>query len=235
VHARRYDRRGRSGLRRARLELLEGLSAMTYSFFTTLLLLGPLAGCVQAYKPPTAGEPHAVLKIRRTYETKAGATLTERVMVDEYLALEQQVPVRAVPESDTGAVLLHPATAKITVKALFTHEELKHVQENYTEQESYSAQESYSCGSLGTFKTCYRTVTRYRTKHRTRMVHKYVPVVDGTCEPSFTLAPRIGGIYLVQFTYQDRNVCSLSCFEQASHGDGTFKQRECPSAPFPKD
>jgi hypothetical protein len=122
---------------------------MTYAsrFFTTLLLLGPLAGCVQAYKPPTAGEPHAVLKIRRTYESKAGATLTERVMIDEYLALEQQVPVRAVPESDTGAVLLHPAAARITVKALFTHEELKHVQETYTEQESpRTSRGSTTCG-----------------------------------------------------------------------------------------
>ena len=195
------------------------------------LLLGSLGGCVQAYKPPSADQPHAVLKVRRTYETKVGETLTERVLVGEDLAFEASVPTSVVPVADTSAVLLHPVAARITIRALFTHQELKRVQESYTEQEPYTAQESYSCGGGTTFKTCYRTVTRYRTKNKTRWVTKYVPVVDGSCEPSFTIAPRVGSTYLAQFTYQDHQACSLSCFEQKSRPDGTFEQRECPSAP----
>ena len=37
-----------------------------------LLLVG---GCVQPYEPPTVDQPHAVIKVRRTYETTAGVHL----------------------------------------------------------------------------------------------------------------------------------------------------------------
>jgi hypothetical protein len=224
-------------LRRTWPELLRKLPAVSIASRIALaaLALGPLGGCVQAYKPPTADQPHAVLKFRRTYETKAGETLSERMMIDEYLAFEASHPTRAVPVADTTAVLLHPAALTITVRATFSHMERKTVQENYTEQESYTDRESYSCGVGTSFRTCYRTVTRYRTKHKTRWVTKNVPVVDGSCEPSFTIAPRVGGTYLAQFTYQDHNACSLSCFEQATLGDGKFQQRACPSAPLPKE
>jgi hypothetical protein len=42
-----------------------------------------LAGCAHAYRPPTTAEPHALVKVRRVYERRAGTTIREAALVDE--------------------------------------------------------------------------------------------------------------------------------------------------------
>ena len=75
-------------------------------------------------------------------------------------------------------------------------------------------------------------MTHYRSVAKTRWVTKEEVVVDGACESSTNLAPVDGHIYLLQYTYQDRSVCSLACYEQVSQGDDRFDQKPC-AVPVP--
>jgi hypothetical protein len=191
-------------------------------------------GCMRDYKPPTADQPHAILKVRRTYENVAGATLSELVTIDEFRGFGHASSAREGADAHTDALLIHPAPVTIGVTSEFSHMEERMVQETYYEQESYMASESYSCGTGTSYQSCTRSVTRYRSVPRTRMVMRSVPVSDGACRSAFRLAPAVGAVYLMQYTYRQSSVCSLSCFEQltpASSPPGQIEQRPCPVAP----
>jgi hypothetical protein len=180
------------------------------------LLVAACTGCMQQYRPPTAKEPHAVVKLRRVYEKTAGTDLREQVVINDYRALAKTGLPGSAPSND--AMLVRPEATRWVFSAEFYHQEMKRVEEHYTEQQSYTDQESYSCGSGSMPRTCYRSVTRYRPVQKSRWVHKNVDVTDGSCKRELNQLPRDGKTYLVQFTYQDHGVCRLSCIEQGSDG-----------------
>jgi hypothetical protein len=205
------------------------------SLAASFLLLSSTA-CVQSYRPPTANEPHAVVKVRRVYETHSGPTLAESVMINEYRAFAKSgVPGKA---AENDALLVRPEPATWVVSANFFHMEYRAVQEDYYVQEPYSDSESYSCGGYGTNatpRTCYRTVTKYRSVRKTRTVHKNVEVSDGSCSRELSQLPRQGVSYLLQFTYQDRGVCRLTCVDQGAPGEVTNGNKPCEVPPPSKN
>lgn len=202
----------------------------------SLALLPLLAvACVPPYKPPTLDQPHAVLKLRRSYDTIAGYQLEEAVDIEEHSALRQSTLSRLAQAARTDALLVHPLPSTVEVFARFFHVEMQLVHESYQVSHTTYDYESYDCssgfGSNRTFRTCSRTVphTRYETRYRD--VWRQVPVTDGACSSAFRFAPRDGRVYLMQYTYHDQSVCSLSCYEQIPEEGGTFKNLPCVQAP----
>jgi hypothetical protein len=126
-------------------------------------------------------------------------------------------------------MLLYPVATHVEFDGGFSHLELRTVTETYTEQVPYMTMETYSCGSGTSFRTCTRSATQYRTEYRTRTVTRYEPVSDGSCSEALWIAPEVNHVYLVDFTYRDRNVCSATCVEQVAGGaEGQFTNRACP-------
>lgn len=210
--------------------MLGGLSVSLARRLAVALLVLP-CGCIPRYEPPRLDQPHAVIKLRRTYDQVAGARLEERVDIDEHAALRQgeNAGVAATPRTD--ALLAHPEPSTFQVSSNFFHLEQRLVTESYTVPQYHYRTESYSCG-YGQFpRTCTRSVstTTYETRYRTVM--RTVPVSDGACTSALRFWPRDGGAYLVQYTYRAPGVCSLSCFEQRPRGEGEFENRACPPAP----
>jgi hypothetical protein len=169
--------------------------------------------------------------VRRVYEQNPGDSLRERVLVDEYSALSVDEPAGVAAAARTDAILVHPVPATINVENSFYHLETRTVQETYYVQEPYQDRETYDCGSRSSYRTCTRSVTWYRSEPKTRWVDRTEPVVDGACERAWSLAPAAGRTYLLQYTYQENQACSLSCFEQVPTAPGQFEQRRCPVAP----
>ncbi len=196
-----------------------------------LFLALALGGCVRRYKPPSANEPHAILKIRRSYQEQPGDKLKERATLNEHLVFNSEVASELGAAPRTDAVLIHPELATLSLATSFGHFEVQLAQESYTEQEPYQALESYNCGDVTSYRTCTRTVTRYRTVYKTRMVNKAVWISDGDCATKVRLAPRVGKTCLVQYDFRKGGVCSASCFEQVSQPDGSFANAKCPAPP----
>lgn len=189
--------------------------------------------CVPAvppYQPPTADQPHATLKVRRVYESRAGTTVDEHSLVNGHMALAQVSPMEQVDAPRTDAFLVHPGAITLAIGARFFHSEMQWVNENYTEQKSYTDTEYYPCGH----STCSRLVTRYRTEYKTRRVMQPVDVTDSTCGRAVDFTPVVGHVYLISFTYQANDVCAVTCLEQTAVPDGTFTSQQCPLlAPAP--
>lgn len=189
------------------------------------LALGP--GCIPEYHAPTAADPHAIVKIRRSYDTGGGTTLRERLLVDDHSAYSGVVPSALGRSARTDSTLVWPVQANYSFSSDFFHTELKQEYETYYEQVSSMESESYSCGSAGSYQTCTRMVTRYHTEPRQRWVTKTVEVSDGACEASMHFAALADRVYLLQYSYQEARACSLSCFEQVPQSDGTFQNQPC--------
>jgi hypothetical protein len=202
-----------------------------------LAALSLLGACIPEYHPPTLAEPHATLKIRRTYDTQAGSTLRELLLVDEHSVLRGDVPASLASAPRIDVSLVHPTPATFVMASRFFHQELRNVEETYYDQESYSDFESYDCSSgFGTnavHRSCSRSVTRYRSVPRHRWVSKLVEVSDGECRASKRFSPAADRVYLMQYSFQEQGACSLSCFEQSPNSDGTFSNAPCPAAPAP--
>jgi hypothetical protein len=188
------------------------------------------SGCVRSYKPPTASEPHAVIKLRRVYETHAGQRLSESVFVAKDRAFQEHSPAAETTAPRNDAILVHPTPASLRVATVFSHQETKQVREQYFERVPYSEMESYNCGTYSSPRNCSRTVTKYRSEMKWRTVTKTVDVVDGQCERAVALAPVAGQVYLLQYTYHGSSQCHLTCFEQSSSG-GAIRQTPCKPAP----
>ncbi|MET0794144.1 MAG: hypothetical protein ABW061_21660 [Polyangiaceae bacterium] len=204
----------------------------------TVAALSMLGACIPEYHPPTLSEPHATIKIRRTYDTQAGVALHELLLVDGHSALRSQVPARLASAPRIDASLVHPKPATFTMLSSFFHQEMRQVSETYYEQESYSDYESYDCssgyGSSAVHRSCSRSVTRYRSIPRQRTVSKLVDVTDAECRATNRFTPAVGRVYLLQYSFQEHAACSLSCFEQVPNSDGTFTNAPCPPAPPPQ-
>jgi hypothetical protein len=195
------------------------------------LLVACASACIPSYKPPRTDQPHAVIKLRRSYDQVAGARLRETVEIDGHAALRQGEITGVAATARTDAVLAHPVPGTFEVSSDFYHIEQRLVTESYTVPQYHYRTESYSCG-FGQFpRTCTRsvTMTTYDTRYRT--VLRSVEVSDGSCASALRFWPRDGRAYLLQYTYRSHGVCSLSCFEQWPRADGEFEHRACPPAP----
>lgn len=187
-----------------------------------------LVGCARPYRPPTAADPHATIKIRRVFEQTAGTRLGELASVTGRVVERQYADARLAAAPRASAILVHPRPARFEIGAGFSHFETRTVQESYTEQQSYMDTESYSCGSGTSYRTCTRSVTRYRTVTKYRWVTKPVEVSDGSCASAIAISPKLGHIYVLDYTYRENGACSISCFEQtAIMSDGSFQSAPC--------
>jgi hypothetical protein len=180
-----------------------------------------LSGCVRAYRPPTAEEPHALLKLRRSYAAVYGERLTEVLLIDRRRAFARSEASRAGMLPRNAAVLVHPKPAQITVGADFTHQEWRWVSETYYETQYYTEYDSYQ----------RRSVTRARQVPRTHLVHRLVTITDARCKAKYGLDPQEGRTYLLQYTFQDDDVCQLACYEQLPGPGDSFQQVRCPTLP----
>jgi hypothetical protein len=198
----------------------------------TSLVIGfacAVAGCVPPYRPPTADQPHATIKVRRVYEKVAGTRLDELVRIEGHSALTQNVEASLATAPRTDGLLVHPRPARVDLASTFLHQEMRTVQEPYTETTYELATESYSCGTLNSYQTCTRMVSRPRSVTKYRLVTKLVDVTDAQCSKALVIAPADGHLYLVDYTFQAQGVCTASCVEQvAVAADGSFANRPCP-------
>lgn len=160
-------------------------------------------GCMQQYVPPSAQQPHAIAKFRRSYVETPGSSLYEELIVNDTWAFRKTDSSELGQVPRTDAVLLHPGRPIVTLEATFSH------------QTTRSVTETYSCGSSTSPSTCTRTVSRSET------------VVDGHCKQSMALVIREGTNYLLQLNYQDSNNCTASCFIQTQQADGSFSNSTC--------
>ena len=214
---------------------LPAMSRLGWCLPTIAALLG---ACIPEYHPPTLSEPHALVKVRRTYDTIAGSTLYEHLLVDDHSALSIRDPVELARVARVASSLVYPVPATFVMASSFTHQEMRLVEEQYYEQQMYSEFVSYDCssgfGPNAVHRSCSRMETRYRPVTRYRMVSKLVDVTDAACQASRRFAPVQDRVYLLQYTFQEHGACSLSCFEQIPNPDGTFQNATCPAAPPPK-
>ena len=185
--------------------------------------------CTQAYRPPTVDEPHALVKLRRTYEKAVGSRLTETAAIEGQLVLHTSAESRTASTPRTDALLVHPLPAPFVFAAKFTHWELRSELETRYEQETYWVEESYECGSYDHPRSCTRSAMRFRSVPKQQQVTNSVEVADGECSRALQLAPSRDHVYLLQFTYQDSGACALSCYEQVATGDTGVEQRPCPT------
>jgi hypothetical protein len=194
-----------------------------------VVLVGGAVGCVTRYIPPTADEPHVVVKLRRVYNESPGPHLSETVLINgEYAALERTAEAAVAPH--TEVVLVRPGATAWAFTSTFFHYETRQVQESYTAYEQRTSQESYSCGTSQSPRTCTRMVSRSVPVTKYRWVTKPVPVTDDECRRGFSHRAELGHVYLLQLTYQGSGVCQLTCFEQVEGPTG-MEQRECLASP----
>jgi hypothetical protein len=188
--------------------------------------------CVPQYEPPTPNQPHAVIKVRRTYDQTAGTSLREAVEIDEHSALREVLDAVVAKAPRTDGLLAHPVPGTFMVRSGFFHEEMRTLTESYEEPHTTYSTESDSCGTVTSYDHCTRTVshTEYTTKYRT--VTQQVEVSDGHCARGIRFAPQDRHVYLLQYSYQAPSVCALSCYEQVQGPDGTFNNLPCPAAPL---
>lgn len=226
-HERSIDRAlrcGRKGVQRTMPTMIIRMSL--------LILLAMTSSCVRRYRPPSPSEPHAVVKLRRVYETHAGTQLRELVMVGKERGFERQAAAEETTGPANDAILVHPTPDTFRIEASFHHVESRPVQEQYFEREPYQEMEQQECGTYQSPRKCSRMVTKYRSHMKWRTVVKTVEVADGNCGQNVPLAPVAGHTYLLQFTYHGPSQCHLTCFEQVSAGTG-INQRPCPAALVP--
>src|SRR5690349_15061055 len=111
-----------------------------------------LSGCVAPYQPPTQAEPHATIKVRRTYGADAGTTLSERVEIGGHPAFQTTTASADAKAPRVDVILAHPGVAEFRVRTSFFHQEMRMVSESYRVQTPYTTTESYNCGSGSNFR-----------------------------------------------------------------------------------
>ncbi len=188
-----------------------------------------LNSCVQYYRPPSADEPHAVVKLRRSYELAPGPTLIEAVNINDNRVLSDSRQAIATTLND--GVLIHPGNAEWDFIARFVHTEPYREQETYYERESYQDMEYTTCGYGSSQRSCSRMVTKYRSVAKRRWVTRHRTVVDGSCRVTNAHFAQAGHVYLLQFRYADHQACTLACYEQVRTASGFANQPCAPPAP----
>ncbi len=201
-----------------------------------LLSLALLLGACRApaYVQPSPTQPHALLKVRHIVHARRGMHYGSAVNIGRFSVDErtlESVPTESTESgSETIHLRIHPTPDVYAVRGFSFHYEQRMVSRTRTVQEPYSCTER-QCSGYGTSQRCstmYRTCYRSRTEHYSEMAT--VAVTDDACGRTFPLAPRHGAVYLMQFDYLGENDCRLTCFEQVSQLDGTFRLEACPEA-----
>src|SRR5882724_2241829 len=116
-------------------------SGLSFALAFASLVLG--SGCVPEYHPPTPAEPHAIVKIRRSYEAGGGTTLYERLLVDDHSAFESRLPAQLAGTPHIDSTLVWAIQAGYTFHSDFFHTEMRQVFETYYEQVPSLESESY--------------------------------------------------------------------------------------------
>ncbi len=168
-------------------------------------------GCMAQYEFPAPDQPHAILKLRRQYVEKSGTSLNELLVVDEQRAFSASEASRNVGPVRTDAVLLHPGTVELEMRASFVHQETR----------TRMVQESYSCGTGSSPRTCSRSVSRTET----------VTVTDAACSEERRIELKDGTTYLIDLDFHDGRNCRLRCMIQVPDGAGEFSNEPCPILP----
>jgi hypothetical protein len=201
------------------------MSAATRALALSLVLT--TAACVPPYRAPRLDEPHAVVKLRRSYLSKAGTSLHEQLRIDDHQAYEAGVHAGDVDAPRIDALLVHPRAGTFSFSNQFFHVERRFVTESYAVQVPYTVNSYGTCGYGSSSYSCSRTSTQYRTEYRTRQVWKNVVVDNGTCHLRLRVAPAPNGIYLLEYQYLEPGECRFTCFEQHANPDGTFQNTPC--------
>lgn len=183
------------------------------SRWVPLLILLSTTGC--PYTFPKPNEPHAIVKIRRTYHQTRGEELREVALIDHHIALRREVYSRQASVPVTDAIRVHPRAAEWQWSGTFFHVEIRRVEERYTAIESCTKREN-RLQPDGTYR--FETVITTCYVEKTRWVNKREEVRDGNCVHRFTLAPLVGHLYLLQLSYMGGNICNLVCLEQIRAG-----------------
>jgi hypothetical protein len=191
-----------------------------------------IVGCVRNYEPPSAKQPHGIVKLRRAYERVVPTQLREVAAIDEHVAFSRTSLGAIANTARTDAILVHPVRGVFSIASKFFHYETRMVQEPYTVYESKIVSESYGCssgfGTNKTYRTCTRSVSRMEPRTKYRWVNKDFEASDGACSQTLAFTPENGRVYLLQYTYQAPGACSLSCFERTAGAEGTFTNQPCP-------
>jgi hypothetical protein len=194
-----------------------------------LILAASCTACVPAYRPPTANEPHAVVKLRRSYEQYVGTELHERIQLNGFLVFQSTRPSN-VRSALTDAVLTHPGVATWRFESTFYHQETRLVNEPYQYSVPYTSMRTFPCGTPRAPTVCTQPITDYRYFTQYRYVPRLVNVPDGRCRATLSHVMDEGHVYLVLLTYQDDETCQLRCYEQTEQGN-----RHCQPAPPAKE
>lgn len=83
-----------------------------------LLLL--CAGCTQQYAPPSANEPHGIVKFRRSYQESKGQRLVEKLDIGEERAFVYKGKRKVAETTRTDAVPVGPGRHVLTAFAKFS-------------------------------------------------------------------------------------------------------------------
>jgi len=202
----------------------EPMSPVTIHYILAVAIAAASVGCALHYQPPAADEPHALVKVRRVYLDRPGPNVREEVTLNGEIVVARNVGSEFVQAPAIQAVRVHPAPIQWRASSHFYHTVTT------TERRPHTVTERYACGTSsvgGRSQTryCTRSKTEYRTETVTRQVS------DGSCERVASLQPRVGGVYLLSYSFTGPDVCSLLCMEQHPRGDGTFDSLPCPPAP----
>jgi hypothetical protein len=158
------------------------------------------------------------------YETTAGERLEEGFRINGYVAFRNNLTSDLARGPRTDAIMVRPGAAKIDVAGSFSHVEIRAVNESYVTREPRTTTEVVGC------PTCIRSVTEYRPETRYQLVNRLVDVVDAWCSQTLFVAPAVGGVYWVDFTYRNDRLCSAVCVEKlAGRAEGSIETRPCPA------
>jgi len=195
-----------------------------------MVIIGLSSGCIPEYRAPTFDQPHATLKLSRSYARSMGTFLSEYLVVDGGRAYAVTVPssVAAAPRTDT--LLVHPSAARLVVISEFFHKESQTGNEIKWVDVPYEDVETYDCGTFDSPQTCTRVVTKSRSELRHETIYGTVQVTDADCHREITVAPAANDVYLVKFDFVESGICRLSCLQQFKQTNGTLATRPCPPA-----
>jgi hypothetical protein len=182
------------------------------------LLAASCAG--SAYVPPTAKQPHAVLRFRRSYQTTSGDQLDEGIRVNGEVAFRSGADADAARSERTDTILIRPDVAQIDVAASFSHFERYVGYVPASAPQPPPTAEPFHCGT----QVCLQSSTDHAREYRP--ANEVASIVDQWCEKTLRFVPTAGGVYLIDFVYRGDRLCTVTCSEQG--GSDPSSARDCP-------
>lgn len=195
-------------------------------FGLTVLLTA--SGCAHGYSPPRTDEPHARVKVRRSYGEEPAPFLSELVEVNGHeVHAGRGIPVGTASDVE---LRVHPGATTVRIVGEFYRTETRMVRESYTEYENrYHQREQHNCGGPGSIMCTsegvgQRPVTKYRE------VAREVDVPVANCDRDLQFEPEAGGAYLLEYHFAAAEQCAVRCFQRSPADDGTFRMTPCGGA-----